>query len=87
MRKSLIALAAVVVPLIIVFFVIGLNIKIIGTPKGVIQVWLGGIAYWVVAIVTLIVSAILRRGSIVKGIGIGVGIGFIILIVATGLQL
>lgn len=87
MRKFMIALAVVLVPLIAIFFVIGLNVKVSGTPQWVGQVWIGGAIYWGAAIVALITSAILRKGAIAKGIGIGVGIGFLILIIAAGLQL
>ncbi len=86
-RKIFGSLAAVVVPLVIIFLLISLNVNDIGRPKWVGQIWLGGIIYWVAAIIALITYGVLRKGAIAAGLGIGVGTGFFILALATGLQL
>jgi hypothetical protein len=87
MRKTIMALSATLIPILVMFFIVAFNVKLQGTPLWVGYVWIAGCVYWAVTLVALIVLVIMRKGVIAKGVGIGVAIGFFLLVIATGLQM
>lgn len=81
------ALKITIIPMLVIFFIVGLGVESWGPPDWVEKVLVVGFIYWLITVLALIFFTVKRQWHRAKWIAIGDGYGFLLLLVSAGMCL